>query len=151
MAPINDAIEEIESLEPGEKWSYRKIAKKHGVGHETLRRQHQGISLSVQEFGLQHQKLTQQQELELVKYIEDLTARYLQPTREMVQNFASSIAKQTMSQSWVTQFINRNRMAIEAHWATGMDRECHQADSEDKYQLFFQLLVEKIKEYNIEP
>jgi hypothetical protein len=32
-----------------------------------------------------------------------------------------------------------------------MDRVRHQADSGDRYQLFFQLLAEKIEEYNIEP
>ncbi|PVH90560.1 hypothetical protein DM02DRAFT_478741, partial [Periconia macrospinosa] len=132
MAPINDAIEEIESHGSAGGWSYRKIAKKYGVARESLRRLHQGKSVPMEEQKLQRRKLTPQQELELVKYIEDLTAHRLPPTRKMIQNFASSIAKEPVSESWVTRFLNRNQSTITPHWATGMDRVRHQADSGDK-------------------
>jgi transposase len=151
MAPINDAIEEIELHGSGSGWSYRKIAKKYGVARESLRRLHQGINAPMEEQKFQRQKLYSQQEAELMSYIEGLTACCLQPTREMVQNFASAIAKQDVGQSWVTRFLSRNSLDLEAHWTTGMDRDRHRADSEDKYQLFFQLLLEKIEEYNIQP
>jgi hypothetical protein len=86
-----------------------------------------------------------------VDYIKGLTACRLQPTREMVQNFASAIAKQLVSKSWVTRFINRNKMDIIPHWTAGMDCTRHQADSKWKYRQFFQLLAEKMEKYNIEP
>jgi hypothetical protein len=86
-----------------------------------------------------------------VKYIEGLTARRLQPTREIVKNFASSILKQDVSKSWVTPFLNRNKISLAAHWTTGMDQDRHQADSEEMYRLFFELLLQKIEEYNIQP
>jgi hypothetical protein len=38
MAPIDDAIAAIESLEPGEHFTYREIADAHGIQHSTLRR-----------------------------------------------------------------------------------------------------------------
>jgi hypothetical protein len=41
MSPIDAAIEEIKSLAPGEKFSYRKIAEKYGVERTTLARRHQ--------------------------------------------------------------------------------------------------------------
>jgi hypothetical protein len=47
--------------------------------------------------------------------------------------------------------LSRNSLDLEAHWTTGINRDQHRADSEDKYQLFFQLLLEKIEEYNIQP
>jgi hypothetical protein len=31
MAPIDDALAEIDALEPGEDLSYRRIASKHGI------------------------------------------------------------------------------------------------------------------------
>jgi hypothetical protein len=68
-------------------------------------------------------KLNPQQEVKLVKYIEDLTGRLLQPTREMVRNFACSIAKQNLSMSWVTRFLNQNKINLATHWTTGMDRD----------------------------
>jgi hypothetical protein len=49
MAPINNAIEEIESHGSGGGWSYRNIAKKYGVACESLRRLHQGINAPMEE------------------------------------------------------------------------------------------------------
>jgi hypothetical protein len=40
MAPIDDAITAIESLEPGEHFTYRGMADAHGIQHSTLRRQY---------------------------------------------------------------------------------------------------------------
>ncbi|KAF1976051.1 hypothetical protein BU23DRAFT_578852 [Bimuria novae-zelandiae CBS 107.79] len=128
MDPIDKAIEEIESRGPGEEFSYRKIAKKYGVPDTTLRRIHQG---------------------------KNLTGRRLPPTREMLQNFALLIAKtngeQLVGKSWVTRFINCYNVEITPYWVTGIDRARHQADLGAKYEQFFQLLLEKMEEYNIEP
>jgi hypothetical protein len=97
------------------------------------------------------QKLNPQQEAELVKYIEGLTARRLRPTWEMVQNFASTIAKEDVGKCWVTRFINRHKKDIESHWTAGMDRDRHKANSGERYRLFFQLLHQKMDEYKIQP
>ncbi|KAF1973279.1 hypothetical protein BU23DRAFT_425426, partial [Bimuria novae-zelandiae CBS 107.79] len=79
-------------------------------------------------------------EAELVKYIEGLIARHLLPIREMIRNFASTIAKELVSESWVTRFINRHSIHLTLRWATGMDSNRHQADSRDKYSLYFNIL-----------
>jgi ABC-type Zn uptake system ZnuABC Zn-binding protein ZnuA len=42
------------------------------------------------------QKLSPQQEQELVQYIKELTEKCLPPTREMIRNFASTIAKHSV-------------------------------------------------------
>ena len=78
-------------------------------------------------------KLNPQQEAELVKYIRDLTGCRLQPTREMVRNFACLIAKQDVSMSWVTRFLNQNKIKLATHWTTEMDQDWHAADLEVKY------------------
>ncbi|PVH91385.1 hypothetical protein DM02DRAFT_484840, partial [Periconia macrospinosa] len=54
-----------------------KIAKKYGVARESLRRLHQGMNAPMEKQKLQRRKLNPQQEAELVKYIEGLTARRL--------------------------------------------------------------------------
>ncbi|KAF1924063.1 uncharacterized protein M421DRAFT_73352, partial [Didymella exigua CBS 183.55] len=46
-----------------------------------------------------------QLEEDLVKYIEKLTRRHLQPTSRIVQNFASAVASNPCSESWVTCFL----------------------------------------------
>ncbi|KAG9193874.1 hypothetical protein G6011_03909 [Alternaria panax] len=40
MNPIQEAIAEIESRDPGEQFSYQQIAKKYGVNRVTLMRRH---------------------------------------------------------------------------------------------------------------
>ncbi|KAF1964288.1 hypothetical protein BU23DRAFT_632815 [Bimuria novae-zelandiae CBS 107.79] len=97
--PIDEAIKEIKSLELCETFSYAIIIKKYSVICTTLMCWHKGITaLRITRIS-NTQKLNPQQEAELVKYIEGLTARRLQPTREIVRNFASAIAKQDVSQN----------------------------------------------------
>jgi hypothetical protein len=69
----------------------------------------------------------------------------------MIQNFASTIAREPVSESWVTRFINQHSIHLISRWAASMDSNRHQADSGDKYSLYFDLLGDKIKEYDIEP
>src|SRR3954465_12671011 len=99
MGAIKEAIEEIESLEPGEKFSYQAIANKYGVHRVTLSRRHQGLQAPRETQATHQLKLNPQQELELVRYIEGLTKRGLPPTREMIRNFSSEVAHQQLSES----------------------------------------------------
>ncbi|RYN63441.1 hypothetical protein AA0117_g12781 [Alternaria alternata] len=95
---------------------------------------------------MNQQKLSLQQEQELVRYTETLTERRIPPTREMIRNFASTIAKEPVSESWVTRFINPHSVHLVSRWATSMDRNRHQADSGAKYSLYFNLLRDKISQ-----
>ena len=119
MALINDALAEISSLDPSNKPRYITITKKYGVERSTLSRRHRVVTQSHTSKITNQQKLTPQQEAELVKYIEGLTARHLAPTREMIRNFASAIAKEPVSESWVSRFINRYSIHLIAQWAAG--------------------------------
>jgi hypothetical protein len=68
----------------------------------------------------------------------------------MVQNFALVIAKEPVSESWVTRFVNRHPSELILKWAAGIDSNRHQADSGVKYKLYFDLLVNKITEYDVD-
>jgi hypothetical protein len=39
----------------------------------------------------------------------------------MIQNFALKIAKEEVSEAWVTRFLNRHPDEIISKWATGID------------------------------
>jgi hypothetical protein len=69
-----------------------------------------------------------------LRFIEGLTKRTLPPTRDMVKNFASEIAKEPVSEAWVTRFINRHEARLVSHWITGIDHHRHEADSEINYK-----------------
>jgi transposase len=135
MDPIQEAIEGIESREESADFSYREVAKRFGVSRATLARRHKGITQSNAGGAQQRQKLSPQQEQELIRYIERLKKRGLHPTREMVRNFAGSIAQEACSDRWVSRFLERNHASLTTKYTTGIDRNRHQADSEVKYSL----------------
>jgi hypothetical protein len=150
MDPIESAIAAINALKPGEEFSYNKIAKRFGVDRSTLCRRHRRLQVPHNTKIINQQKLTQQQEEELVTYIEELTARHIPPTREMIANFASAVAQEPVSESWVTRFINKYSINLISHYSTGMDSNRHNADSYVKYELYFNLLQRKIAQYKVD-
>jgi hypothetical protein len=46
-------------------------------------------------------------------------------------------------------FVERYKNALITKWTSGMDRNYHQADSEHKYSLYFDLLVLRIVKQRI--
>ena len=69
MSSIEATVTEIESLALGERFSYRKIAAKHGAERTTLARRHQAKNLPRTVKGINQQALTPAQEHELMLYI----------------------------------------------------------------------------------
>jgi hypothetical protein len=69
----------------------------------------------------------------------------------MIQNFASQIAKERVSETWVSRFLARYSSQLTSQWTDAMDRNRHQADSGAKYRQYFDLLHGKILQYDIEP
>ena len=145
------ALTAIESAEPGKKPSYRALAKQYGVSRSTLARRHQGRQAPQEAKNTSQKKLSPPQEAELVQYIKDLSVKGLPPTREMIQNYASSIADEPVSRAWVTRFLHRNGKDLIYKWTKGMDSNRHKADSRTKYEAYFDLLHPKMEEYNILP
>ncbi|KAF1361372.1 hypothetical protein EJ07DRAFT_154162 [Lizonia empirigonia] len=79
------------------------------------------------------------QEQELVKYIETLSKRGLPPTREMIRNFASEIARKPVDKAWADRFIARHRDHLLLKWTSGKDSNRHKADSLYKYEEYFKV------------
>ncbi|OAF99389.1 uncharacterized protein CC84DRAFT_1104360 [Paraphaeosphaeria sporulosa] len=115
--------------------SDRQVAKDYGVVVSTLTRRHQGITQAGAAANSTRRSLSQQQEVELLQYIKQLTKRGLPPTRQMLQSFASNIAKKQVSMSWVDRFRRRNKESLISQWTAGIDNNRHEADSLAKYKL----------------
>ena len=128
---------------------YTHLAEKHGVVRSTLTRQEQGKTTSREDKAIAQRLLTPTQESELIEYIEGLTKRHLPPTRTMIKNFASEIAGKEPSDSWVTDFLHRNRNHLISQWVTAMDSDRHKADSWQKYKQYFDLMHHKMEQYSI--
>jgi hypothetical protein len=150
MSAINAALAAIESLKPEESFSYAQIARDFGVEPTTLARRHRGAS-STRNIKIQNQlALHPQQEEQLVRYIQRLTEQGIPPTRSMIRNFASQVAKKQLGYHWVDRFIHRHPDQLISRWTIGTDNNRHKADSALKYSLYFDLLRCKIEQYQIE-
>ncbi|KAH5177126.1 hypothetical protein HBI67_211460 [Parastagonospora nodorum] len=126
MSSIEAALAAIELLEPGEKIVYTQIAARYGVDRRTLARRHQGATISRDAQAQNQQALHPQQEKELLRYIKRLTRQGLPPTRPMIRRFNKR---------------HKNRhMEVRLHSNSGL-----------KYKLYFNLLIDKISQYNVEP
>ncbi len=68
----------------------------------------------------------------------------------MIAQFASASASEPVSESWVTRFINWHSIDLILKYSTGMDSDCHNADSYEKYKLYFDMLQLKIAEYRVD-
>jgi hypothetical protein len=86
-----------------------------------------------------------------VQYKERCTEQGLPPTREMIKNFASAVAHWEVRHAWVSRFLHRHDEKLTTKWSAGIDHVRHQADSQRKYELYFQLLHTKMLEYDVEP
>jgi hypothetical protein len=151
MDCIDEAIADLKSRDPGDDYCITTIARYYGVEHSRLSKRWRGVTCSKADEYAAQQALMPQQEYELVLYIEHLTSNGLPPTRPMVQNFASTIAKTRVSEAWVMRSIHRNETDLTTRWSTGMDAVHHAADSGLKYKLYYGLLHSKMSKYKVLP
>jgi hypothetical protein len=69
----------------------------------------------------------------------------------MIHNFVSNISKQHVGMNWISRFIHHNHDHLISKWSANMDVVRHRANSERKYELYFDLLHHKIVQYNVLP
>lgn len=149
--PVKEALEEIEQMSSDNEFSYQKLAEKHSCWRSTLTRQHKRETPTHEAKALNQRLMHPRDEAELVRYIKGLTEQHLMPTRQMIKNFAAPIVGREPADNWVTRFLNRNKDTLITAWTTPMEPGRHKADSGEKYRLYFELLHQKMDQYNVEP
>ncbi|PSN65682.1 hypothetical protein BS50DRAFT_471869, partial [Corynespora cassiicola Philippines] len=92
--------------------SHTEVAARHNINRATLSQKRRGVTASRAAMAIGHQKLSPQQVQEPVQRIKGLTERDFPPTRGMIRSFASAIAKEPVSESWVTRFISRHNIYV---------------------------------------
>src|ERR1700744_6490891 len=153
MAPIDEALEELESLRPGERFSYTEIANKHGCNRTTLSKRHRGLQGTRAAQYESQRVLTDEQSQTLVEWVNELTKKGLPPSNEMLRNFAREIrgTGDKPGREWPVRWRNRHQDQIIYTYSTGRDRSRFSADSAYKYRLYFELMEKKLHEYDITP
>jgi hypothetical protein len=94
--PVDFAIEELKLVYSGGRVPYRRVAAEYGVTETTLRRRYLAISQPKQLKDIKQQRLTPEQELELVQWINDGTHDGQPPASYLVVEKASSLARTTV-------------------------------------------------------
>jgi hypothetical protein len=151
MGSIEEALAELESLEPGKRINYTQVAKKYSVDRSTLSKRHRGVQRSRSYQYENQQVLNNEQSKTLIKWINDLTERGLPPSHEMLRNFAKEISGNRPGKNWPTRWLKTHSDELISRFTTGMDKERKRADSAFKYTIYFERLGRKIQEYGIEP
>jgi hypothetical protein len=123
---------------------YDKVAKTYGCSRSAVSHRWRGVSCPRADSVADSLALLPPQGRELIEYITKLHFEGLAPTRRMVRNFGTEIAGRELSKRWVGPFIDRHYDKLFTRWGLSIDRVCHQADSLNKYNLYFDLLCEKI-------
>lgn len=147
MNAVDKAIQDLKSCDFVESFVYRGIAAKYGCSRSAVSRRWREVSRDKATSDGMRQSLLPPQELELVRYIEELHTRGLPPTREMI---GSEIFGDPVSMSWIDRFLHRNHDHLISRWAPSIDRVRHQTDSIDKYDSYFDILHQRIVEHKIE-
>jgi hypothetical protein len=151
MAPIDKALEDLESRAYTGRIPYTQIALKYGVVASTLRRRHIAETQPRSLRNVQQQLLTPEQEQELVRWIDEETQGHQPPGRLLVKQKASLLAGKPVGVNWVYRFLHRHEDDLVFKNAAPMDRLRHEADSYLKYQSYFTYLESKLEEYQVPP
>jgi DNA-binding SARP family transcriptional activator len=148
---LDEALAEIESLGPGDTFTYQGFAKKHRVARTTLRKHHLGQAVSRKEASERQLLLNPHEEAEFVQYIRRLTEKHFPPTHQMIINFATPLCRWEPSDTWVTRLLHRHPDDLMTAWTTAMENSRHKADNGERHRLYFGLLAKRVKEFEVLP
>ena len=69
----------------------------------------------------------------------------------MLRNFITEICGREPGKTWILRFLTRYDLNLILRYTVGLDKERLRADSIYKYLLYFELMRQKIEEYQVEP
>ena len=137
MASIAAALADLALQESP---NYTATAKKFNINRSTLSRRHRGITVSVKESKQTTSILSNQQEKELIRYINKLTERDIPSLNAMIRVFAYNISGKQPGKNWSYEFVRRHSDILQSKFLQGADLERKKADNAYQYQLYFDLV-----------
>jgi hypothetical protein len=137
MAPIDDAIDDLRSQKTPR---IVQTAKKYNVHHSTLSRRFHGVTVPRAVLAESQSLLTNQQQLRLIKLINDFTNEGIPPTNAMVRNFAEEIVKKRPGKNWVTRFYKAHEHTLQSRYLAPADLSRKKADNYYDYKFYFELV-----------
>jgi len=131
--------------------NYQATAAKFGVQRTTLIRRHQGKTKSRADYYESRQIMTNDQERDLVNYINTLTHKGIPPTPAMVRTFIYDFTKHEVGKNFVGSFVRKYAEELDSKYLAPIDLARKKADSYYSYSKYFELVKEKIQQYKVQP
>ncbi len=120
--------------------NYTATAKKFNINRSTLSRRHRGKTAFVKESKQTTSILSNQQEKELIRYINKLIERGIPPLNAMIRVFAYNISGKQSGKNWSYEFVWRHSDVLQSKFLQEADLERKKADNAYQYQLYFDLV-----------
>ena len=136
-----DSIEAaLAALDLQESPNYSATARQFNVDRTTLSRRHRGITTSKAAGNEVRRFLSDNQELELIKYVNHLCDRGIPPTPQMLRNFAAEIGGRLPGKDWPGRFVNRHKDKLKSVYLEGLDLNRKKAESYGNIKQYFELV-----------
>ncbi len=122
-------------------FNYTATAKKFNINRSTLSRRHRGIIIFVKKSKQTTSILSNQQEKELIRYINKLIERDISSFNVMIHVFAYNISEKQSGKNWSYEFVQHHSDILQSKFLQEADLERKKADNAYQYQLYFDLVI----------
>ena len=137
MASIATALADLALQESS---NYTATAKKFNINRSTLSRRHRNITAFVKESKQTTSILSNQQEKELIRYINKLIERDISSFNVMIRVFAYNISEKQSGKNWSYEFVRRHSDILQSKFLQEADLKRKKVDNAYQYQLYFNLV-----------
>ncbi len=121
-------------------FNYTATAKKFNINRSTLSWRHRGKTAFVKKSKQTTSILSNQQEKELIRYINKLIERCISSLNVMIRVFAYNISGKQAGKNWSYKFVQRHSDILQSKFLQEADLERKKADNVYQYQLYFDLV-----------
>ena len=148
MASIDEAIAFLKSSKSD---NISEAARRFNINRSTLSKRFRGKTRSTAQGYQMQQLLRYKQELMLVKQINKLSEWCLPPTPSMVKAWTATLCGTEPGKNWSAGFRDRHKDELDCRYLNTIDLERHKAETESSYRQYFDVLKQKISQYDIQP
>jgi len=120
--------------------NYTATAKKFNINRSTLSWRHRSIIVFVKKSKQTTSILSNQQEKELIRYINKLIERDIPSLNVMIRVFVYNISGKQSGKNWSYEFVQRHSDILQSKFLQEADLERKKADNAYQYQLYFDLV-----------
>ena len=132
----------FDHLDRQEQLNFAEAAKTFGIERTTLMRRYKGKCGSRQQANSEHRQiLNDEQEETLLRYIDELTNRFIPPTTQIIKNLAKELVKRPMGKNWPAQFVKRHSKRICSVYLTRIDYKRALAASKIAFERFYAFIL----------